>query len=119
MDFSTSQELFMSLPFSQAMKKCIVETNWLFSDFDIASLIYNFPFRKTHSETTKLIETVASLTTDENLKKQIQQLPHGYDFYEVSQSQVISNVQPQFQMGWEFDGYIETAPQKKLSCTRT
>ena len=73
MDFSTSQELFMSLPFSQAMKKCIVETNWLFSDFDIASLIYNFPFRKTHSETTKLIETVASLTTDENLKKQIQQ----------------------------------------------
>lgn len=73
MDFSTPQELFMSLQFSQAMKKCIVETNWRFSDFDIASLIYNFPFRMTHSETTKLIETIASLTTDENLKKQIQQ----------------------------------------------
>ncbi|MBQ3658140.1 MAG: hypothetical protein II956_15070 [Bacteroidales bacterium] len=35
------QEIFMSLPFSEAMRKCIKETDWNFSDFHIATLIFN------------------------------------------------------------------------------
>ena len=30
---------------------------------------------------------------------------NGHDFYEVSVSQVISNVEPQYQMGWDQEGY--------------
>ncbi len=38
----------------------------------------------------------------------------GFDFYEQSVSIAISNVEPQYQMGWEFDGY-----QYVYSCYNT
>ena len=72
---SKIQEIFMSLPFSEAMRNCIKETNWKFSDFHIATLIFNNCAH--YEERVEHLKEIEHLTDDPNLKKQIQQRLEG------------------------------------------
>lgn len=68
----SNRELLFSLPdFSKAMKAEIERTDWKFSDFETAALIYNWslPYEKTIA----LLKQIAAATTDLNLKTQINQ----------------------------------------------
>lgn len=68
----SNNELLFSLPdFSKAMKAEIERTDWKFSDFETATIIYNWslPYEKK----TELLKQIAFVTTDLNLKTQINQ----------------------------------------------
>ena len=79
----SNRELLFSLPdFSKAMKAEIERTDWKFSDFETAVLIYNWslPYEKTaknnlknQADKTELLKQIAFVTTDLNLKTQINQ----------------------------------------------
>ncbi|MBP5369341.1 MAG: hypothetical protein J6Z01_12900 [Bacteroidales bacterium] len=68
----SNNELLFSLPyFSKSMKAEIERTDWKFSDFETATIIYNWslPYEKK----TELLKQIAFVTTDLKLKTQINQ----------------------------------------------
>jgi len=68
----SNKDLLFSLPdFSKSMKVEIDRTDWNFSDFETATIIYNWslPYEKK----TELLKQIAFVTTDLKLKTQINQ----------------------------------------------